>query len=86
MYRNGEHYTAPTEGTAIANVMAEMRKARRRDNSRSLIAAKRRAPAKVKHDEAVQKKALEKKEADSRFVLAWATSNTTYRPAKARKH
>ena len=36
MYRNAEHYAALTEGKAIAHVMAEMRRAKRREGIRKL--------------------------------------------------
>ena len=45
MYRNAEHYAAPTEGKAIAHVMAEMRRAKRREGIRKLPEKKRPAPA-----------------------------------------
>ncbi len=42
MYRNNEYYSSPTEGRAIANVMAEIKRERRNNVKNTQKRCKRR--------------------------------------------
>ena len=83
MYRNAEHYADPTEGKAIAHIMAEMRRAKRRESIRKMPEKKRPAPAAKKPDNPIQMKAI-KRAKDTQYVLAWESSDIPYRPVRAK--
>ena len=83
MYRNAEHYAAPTEGKAISHVMAEMRRTKRRESKRKMPEKKCPAPAAKKPDKPIQMKAI-KKAKDTQYVLAWESSDIPYKPARAK--
>lgn len=84
MYRNAEHYAAPTEGKAIAHVMAEMQRAKRREGIRKLPEKKRPAPAAKKPEKPIQIKAITRKAKDTQYILAWESSDTPCKPVRAK--
>ena len=85
MYRNSEHYAAPTEGQAIANVMAEMRYEKKRKHDEKVQAAMdeiRRERQKAREiARALQKERLSHCE----YILAWKSPDQSNQRAKRKR-
>ena len=85
MYRNSEHYAAPTEGRAIANVMAEMRYEKKRKHDEQVQAVRdeiRKERQKAREiARALQKERLSHCE----YILAWKAPDQSSQHVKRKR-
>ena len=84
MYRNAEHYAAPTEGKAIAHVMSEMRRAKKRECVRKLPEKNHPAPAVKKPEVPIQMKPTKRQAKDTQYILAWEGSDIPCKSVRAK--
>lgn len=80
MYRNGEHYPAPTEGQAITNVMAEMRYKRKRELDDEDRTARKEIQGKQPRIGEKTKALQQERFSHCQYVLVWKASE------QSRKH
>ena len=71
MYRNSEHYAAPTEGMAIAHVMAEARRQKRAEQRKAENAARKKEQAEKKRAREIEKERQRERLANCVYVHAW---------------
>jgi len=71
MYRNSEHYSDPTMGRALANVMSEKRRAKRRINAQQDAAAKTLAQERKKKKLEAHRAKECARAARRHYVLVW---------------
>lgn len=71
MYRNSEHYAAPTEGMAIAHVMAETRRQKQAERRKIENAARKKEQAEKKRAKEIEKERQRERLANCVYVHAW---------------
>lgn len=79
MYRNSEYYAAPTEGAAIAHVMAEERRKKNQEKRKRKQAARRAAQRKKRRDRELAKAREQKRLANCVYIRAWEATEQNSR-------
>lgn len=79
MYRNSEYYAAPTEGAAIAHVMAEERRQKKKGQREQEQALRRAEQAKRQRKKEIAKAKKRERLANCVYVRAWEATEQNSR-------
>lgn len=79
MYRNSEYYAAPTEGAAIAHVMAEERRQKKKGQREKEQALRRMERAKKQRKREIAKAKERERLANCLYVRAWEATEQNSR-------